>query len=226
MSGEIKYNFSVKYANGKLKNSTDSGNVCIDQAEAKMISTVQTIGFLEHEALCLCDLSSVGVSTLCNLDNTNSVNIGTVAPASGTITIDDYSVLLLDTVTISGTPLLEGDGNDWIIGFDNDSTAANLATAINSNEPTVIASVVSNVITIRAVAVGVVGNSITMAYTDSGSEIGLTLSGATLTGGSDTFIPFIKLKPLETYIVRLGTMNLYALAETADVDLQFTIYAD
>ena len=225
MSGEIKYNFSVKYANGKLKNSTDSGNVCIDQTEAKMISTVQTIGYLAHEALCLCDLTSVGVSTLCNLDNTNSVSIGsdipcTIAAATGSISIDDFALLSGVTVTVDGTALVEGVS--WDALASNDATATSLASAI-TGVASVGGSAVTNSITITAAATGIAGNSIAMF---SSTVLGITLSGTALTGGSDGFVPFIKLKPLETYIVRLGTMNLYALAETADVDLQFTIYAD
>jgi hypothetical protein len=226
MSNEIKYNFSLKYANGKLKNSTDSGNVCISQDEAKMIATVQTIGYLAHEALCICDLTSVGVSTFCNLDDTNSVSIGsdvpcTIAAATGNISIDDFSLLSGVTVTIDGTDLVEGV--DWIAAADNDSTATSLASAITGIVASVSAAAITNSIVITAVATGIAGNNITMV---SSTALGITLSGATLTGGSDGFVPFIKLKPLEQYIVRLGTMNLYALAENADVDLQFTIYAD
>jgi hypothetical protein len=225
MSNEIKYNFSLKYANGKLKNSTDSGNVCVSQDEAKMIATVQTIGFLAHEALCICDLTSVGVSTFCNLDDTNSVSIGLDIPctidfATGSISIDDFSLLAGVTVTIDGTALVEGV--DWTASVSNDSTATSLASAI-TGVASVSATAITNSIAITADATGIAGNNIAMV---SSTALGITLSGATLTGGSDGFVPFIKLKPLETYIVRLGTMNLYALAENADVDLQFTIYAD
>ncbi len=225
MSNEIKYNFSLKYANGKLKNSTDSGNMCISQTESKMISTVQTIGFLAHEALCVCDLTSVGIATFCNLDDTNSVSIGsdipcTIAAATGDVSIDDFSLLSGVTVTIDGTELVEGV--DWTAGVSNDDTATSLAAAI-TGVASVGGSAITNSITITAMATGIAGNSIAMV---SSTASGITLSGSTLTGGSDGFVPFIKLKPLEQYIVRLGTMNLYALAENADVNLQFTIYAD
>ena len=225
---EIQYNFSLNYANGKLRNSTDSGNICVSQTEAKMTSTVQTIGYLAHEALCICDMASVGIATFCNLDTTNNVTVGsdvpcTIAAATGTITISDYTLLSGDTVTVDGTALVEGV--DWTAATSNDATATSLASAI-AGIATVGASEVSNLITVTASSTGIAGNSIAVLYANSGSGIGLILSGATLTGGSDGFVPFITLKPLEQFIVRLGTMNLYALAENADVDLQFTIYAD
>jgi len=225
MSGEIKYNFSLQYANGKLRNSIDSGNLCIDQSEAKMISTVQTIGYLVHEPLCMCDLTSVGIATFCNLDDTNSVSIGSdtpcaIAAATGSISIDDYTLLSGVTVTIDGVALVEGV--DWNAVTDNDATATSLALA-TTGVASVSASSITDSITVTAAATGIVGNNITMV---SSTASGITLSGGTLTGGSDGFVPFIKLKPLEQSIVRLGTMNLYALAENADVDLQFTIYAD
>jgi len=117
------------------------------------------------------------------------------------------------------------EGVDWTAATSNDATATSLAAAI-AGVATVGAIAATNIVTVTAVATGIAGNDITLVYTDSGSGIGIILSGGVLTGGSDGFVPFITLKPLEQYIVRLGTMNLYALAENADVDLQFTIYAD
>ena len=188
---EIKYSFSLKYANGKLKNNTDSGNICIVQTEAKMTSTVQTIGYLAHEALCICDMSSVGVATFCNLDSTNNVSIGsdipcTVAAASGTITVSDYTLLSGDSVVVDGTVLVEGV--DWTAATDNETTAISLTAAIAAvvtvNAITVgTSSGVGNWVTITAVTAGTAGNSITMTTDDVDS--GLTLSGETLTGGID-----------------------------------------
>lgn len=98
--------------------------------------------------------------------------------ASGLVTIVDYTLLSGKTVTINGTVLTEGA--DWNAATDNDTTAASLETAIEA-VTNINSTVVGAVITVEAAAVGTVGNAYTLA-TNAAVE-GLTLSGATLTGG-------------------------------------------
>ncbi len=105
--------------------------------------------------------------------------------AVGTITINDFSVLAGDEVTINGQVFTEGAALDWQAGATNVQAATSLLTAITTfADAAYIATRASNVITITAAA-GNAGNSITLVYTDSGSGSGIVLSGPTLTGGTD-----------------------------------------
>ena len=119
------------------------------------------------------------------LENVLNGANNTVA-ATGTITINDFSVLADDVVTINGQAFTEGAALDWQAGGTNVQAATSLLAAITAfADPAYTASRASNVITITAAVAGNAGNSIAMVYTDSGSGNGITLSGATLTGGSD-----------------------------------------
>ncbi|MBK6282392.1 MAG: hypothetical protein IPF54_06720 [Draconibacterium sp.] len=105
--------------------------------------------------------------------------------AVGTITINDFSVLAGDEVTINGQVFTEGAALDWQAGATNVQAATSLLTAITTfADAAYIATRASNVITITAAA-GNAGNSITLVYTDSGSGSGIVFSGPTLTGGTD-----------------------------------------
>ncbi|WP_372772013.1 phage tail sheath family protein [Mangrovibacterium sp.] len=105
--------------------------------------------------------------------------------ATGTITIDDFTVLDDDVLTINGQALTEGAALDWQAGASNNDAAASIHAAILALADTAYAAeVAANVITITAVP-GSAGNSIALAYADSGSGSGVTLSGATLTGGAN-----------------------------------------
>jgi hypothetical protein len=105
--------------------------------------------------------------------------------AVGTITVDDFSVLADDVVTINGHAFTEGAALDWQGGATNVQAATSLLTAITTfADAAYTATRASNIITITAVA-GSTGNSIALVYTDSGSGSGITLSGPNLTGGTD-----------------------------------------
>jgi len=105
--------------------------------------------------------------------------------AVGTITIDDFSVLAGDVVTINGHAFTEGAALDWQAGATNVQAATSLLTAINTfADAAYTATRASNIITITATP-GSTGNSVALVYTDSGSGSGIALSGATLTGGTD-----------------------------------------
>ncbi len=117
---------------------------------------------------------------------TNVLNGSTIAvSATGTITIDDNSLLADDVVTINGHDFTEGAALDWQAGATNIQAATSLHAAIVTfADPAYTATRASNVITITATP-GSAGNAVALAYTDSGSGSGITLSGATLTGGSN-----------------------------------------
>lgn len=99
--------------------------------------------------------------------------------AAGSVTILDYTLLALATVSLDGNDLVEG--TDWTAGTDEATTATSLAAALDGISG-YSASAVGAVITITADAVGVAGN---VTLTTDGDAEGITLSGAALTGGVD-----------------------------------------
>lgn len=103
--------------------------------------------------------------------------------ATGTITVDDQSVLGSDVLTVNGQNFTEG--THWSAGATPIQAATSIAAALTTAaDPDYSFSRTSNVITITAVSTGPTGNEIDMIYTNSGTGSGITLSGATLTGGA------------------------------------------
>ncbi len=123
----------------------------------------------------------------------NAINTGLEADgtteipfaASGTIRIDDNAIIDGDTFDVNGTALVEG--TDFTKGADESATATALATAIDGIGG-VSAQASVNTVSVWADTAGVAGNSIAMVYTDAGTGISATLSGATLTGGIERYI--------------------------------------
>ena len=145
-----------------------------------------TIGLnFENSGVAITDSRTGGTFTGgMKLENVlNGANIPVAA--IGTITIDDFSVLADDVVTINGHAFTEGAALDWQAGATNVQAATSLLSAITTfADAAYTATRASNIITITAVP-GSAGNSVAMLYTDSGSGVGISLSGANLTGGSD-----------------------------------------
>ena len=107
-------------------------------------------------------ISASGTFTLVSAINTDLVVIGTV------------------TLTADATP---ADENEWALGADDAGDATNLAAAINAHSvlsKVVVATSASNVVTVTALAKGVVGNMIPISSPDTT----ITESGAFLTGGT------------------------------------------
>jgi hypothetical protein len=114
--------------------------------------------------------------------------------ASGTVTVVNAPLVAGDTLTVGGT-VLTGIAGTRASGSDNFSTLGSTVTALaaeisaalndslNSWADDIEASVAGAVITIQAQTAGSGGNSIGLASSTTPSG-GLTLSGATLTGGS------------------------------------------
>lgn len=102
--------------------------------------------------------------------------------ATGTITIVSFAGLTGKKVTINGTDYTEGV--DWTAAGSNGATASSLQAAITPGNPDVIATVLSNVVTLTAIPIGALGNAITLT-TNGTSPTDILLSGATLTGGLD-----------------------------------------
>lgn len=121
--------------------------------------------------------------------NKNSTVVGLAeqgVAATGSITIANNTIESGDKVTINGVDFVET--TDFAVGGSASVTAGNLATAINNSaHPSiydqVTALAVGAVVNLTAVKKGVIGNAITLAETDSGTN-NFTLSGPTLTGGA------------------------------------------
>lgn len=102
--------------------------------------------------------------------------------ATATVTINTYSALAGDTITVNGTVLTEG--TDWSAVTSNNVTATNLATTINAL-PLVSAVAVGAVVTITADLTGTGGNAYTLATSDA---VNTTISGALFTGGVNEMV--------------------------------------
>ena len=173
-------------------------------------SAARQIGELQNLRIAL--LTGAAANTkiaLAAIRNTDTVlsalnnNAGTITDVTSTISIDNLTasgtvtvgtMVANDTVTIAGRiftlstlPSEDQDYTKVTIGASAAATATNLAAKINQwaacqNNPTVSATVSSNVVTVCAATEGAAGNAITLAETGTT----FTVSGATLTGGSDT----------------------------------------
>ena len=112
--------------------------------------------------------------------------------ASGTITIVDYSAFDgAETFSVNGVVLTHT--TDFAVATSNAVTALNLANAINAKVPGVKATVAAGVITVTALDAGLAGNAITLVTTATAEEA--TVSGATLTGGSENRPYAIAVEP-------------------------------
>ncbi len=164
----------------------DVGTDYLKYGAAYYPSLKTTIGLnFENSGVAITD-SRTGGTFIGSMSLENVLNGGNnPASAVGTITINDFSVLAGDEVTINGQVFTEGAALDWQAGATNVQAATSLLTAITTfADAAYTATRASNVITITAAA-GNAGNSITLVYTDSGSGSGIVLSGPTLTGGND-----------------------------------------
>ncbi len=99
--------------------------------------------------------------------------------ASGTVTIVDFGAINGATITVDENALVEG--SEWTAETDNDTTAGNLAAAINGLG-NVSAASSGNVVTIVADVGGSAGNSITLSTSHSTNA---AVSGTNLEGGID-----------------------------------------
>lgn len=99
--------------------------------------------------------------------------------ASGSITIDDYTLLSGTTLYINGYPRKEGE--QWFATNDNETTAISIGEDL-ANFSSIGFERSSNQINLYAKNFGTIGNSITISTNAVG---GITLSGPNLSGGSN-----------------------------------------
>lgn len=116
--------------------------------------------------------------------------------ASGLVTITSYANLVSgtdDVVTVGATAFTAQSGaatpgtGTFQAATSNTATATSLAAQINAHATAgaiVRARATGAKVYIRAIHGGTAGNSIALAYTDNDTNVGATVSGATLTGGA------------------------------------------
>jgi len=105
-----------------------------------------------------------------------------VLQATATITVGTNNAGDSITTTISGTAIVA------TAGVSAAATATAIAAAVNANTTVnaiVIASASTNVVTVKALVGGAIGNSITFAVVSGGTTV-VTASGSTLLGGTGT----------------------------------------
>lgn len=136
--------------------------------------------------------------------------------ATGTVLVDPALPAPGDTILIGGVPLTAVAAapgvDEFLIGADELTTAANIASAFNdvanSFDAILTASAGgTDTVTLRAVVAGAAGNAITLSVTGTG----MTASGATFTGGVDT-----DNKPTQSTIYRNGNTQADASVNLAD----------
>ena len=136
--------------------------------------------------------------------------------ASGTVVVLPGLPAPGDTILINGVPLTATAGapavDQFLIGADEFTTAANIASAFNdvANSFDAILTASSggtDTVTLRAVVAGAAGNAITLSETG----VGMTVSGATFAGGVDT-----DNKPTQSTIYRNGNTQADASVNLPD----------
>lgn len=116
--------------------------------------------------------------------------------ASGTATITSFANLVSgtdDVITVGATAFTAQTGAATLgtatfqASSSNTATAASLAAQINGHATAgalVKATANAAIVTIQALQGGTAGNAIALSYTDNDANVGATVSGATLTGGT------------------------------------------
>lgn len=152
--------------------------------------------------------------------------------SSGNATITSFANLLTttpDTITVGATVFTAQAGAATLgtatfqAATSNNATATSLAAQINAHAVAgaLVKAIATNaVVNIYAKAGGSAGNSIALAYTDNGGgNVGATVSGATLSGGSNvvTDVDYI-VKGAKAYINDTNGLGDFSTAESTISD--------
>ena len=152
--------------------------------DGQTINFTADASFLQAVNSWIANSTNVTSATTIQPIDLTDTNFGEGVAAVGTFTITNNGNLGLDTFEVDGDNYVEA--TDWTDGATAADSATALAAAIDAGTASVNATASGNVVTITAASPGVAGNSITMSYTDSGSGVAATVSGATLSGGDAT----------------------------------------
>lgn len=155
----------------------------------------------------------VSAKTSTPSEATLSFGAGTGVAATGTITVTVLANIAGDTFSIGGHDIVVGVDFS-IAGLTTEIEGATaLVAAINAHPSISNLVTADNVggtvaaITLTAKIPGLPSNSIALTYTDSGSGVGATVSGATLSGGSQSKGGYVKIKTLAEGDGSIGVVN-------------------
>ena len=107
-----------------------------------------------------------------------------------------------DTVTVNGQTLTAVSSSPTNSEYDNSTTLADAISNTPGTDSRALA--VGNTVTVTASTPGAAGNSITLSTNDIADA---TLSGATLTGGSDGTVTLTFSQPMDTSSVTTATLS-------------------
>lgn len=169
------------------------------------------------------DMSIKGLFNSAVSTTVSPSDIDIIIPANrayATVTITNYTNLSGDTLNINGTvftaqatPATPGTAT-FQYSVSNANTALSLYNQINAytfSPRPIIALLNNNIVTIIDQATGTAGNSDTLVYTDGGTA-GLTISGATFTGGTNSSI-------IDPISIEIDSTNNYQYIITTSVPI-------
>lgn len=167
-----------------INNLSDS-NYTTAISENKIEITAKSKGYAGTQIDLSCTKSSLSASVILSGPTlTGGVDAVVGVEATGTITINNFNSIDLEVFNINGNNFTEG--TDFTKQADNDQTAQSLLDAIIAFADTAYtATRLANVITIKASATGIGGNSIVLTFSNNGGVNAASVSGPTLTGGID-----------------------------------------
>jgi len=166
------------------------------------------------------DLRTIGNQTIYVIDAIPGAAAGTPAftsslalypdqiAATGSFTVADYTLASGITLTVGSTALVEGAA--WTVGATNDATATAIAAAITSALGVTAVAVGPNVNLTAIVGLpaplGPEGNLIALI---SSTPAAVSVSGATLSGGSEIGRLYCKFGPADTAWYEIATNGTY-----------------
>src|SRR6185295_9319257 len=150
--------------------------------------------------------------------------------ATGSVTYANTSISPGDTIEINGTFITYvasgASGNQLNLQSTTNDFATDLNTFINTNTIAlgVNSTVLGSVVSITANVAGLSGNSITLSTSNSGS---ITLSGATLTGGTDDGITILGNNFLTSDVLGVNSVLTNAEANIVQgIDANNNVYLE
>lgn len=120
-------------------------------------------------------------------DGEHAAGIATINSFANLVSGTDDSISVAGTAFTAQTGSVTPGGATFQAATSNSATATSLAAQINAHATVslvVRARAVGNVVHIRAIHGGTAGNAIALAYTDNDTNVGATVSGAFLAGGT------------------------------------------
>lgn len=115
----------------------------------------------------------LGATTITDLRATGTLTVGSQPAAAAQITVAGK----VYTFRAAADPMK----NEITIGASTNATAANIAAKLATADVSIVTSVSTNVVTVKAAAEGVAGNAFTLV-----GVAGVTASAGTLAGGAAT----------------------------------------